>query len=72
MLTFSKLFFSVSFKKIEEAKQRIQTNPEPTTEQEASVLEKLLKIDPKLAAVMAMDMLSAGIDTVTNLFPIIT
>ena len=33
-------------------------------ENEKSVLEKLLKIDKKLAKVMAMDMLMAGVDTV--------
>lgn len=33
-------------------------------DREASVLEKLLKIDKEAAIVMAMDMLLAGIDTV--------
>lgn len=33
-------------------------------EKEQSVLEKLLKIDKKVAIVMAMDMLMAGVDTV--------
>lgn len=31
---------------------------------EESVLQKLLKIDKKLAIVMALDMLMAGVDTV--------
>lgn len=31
-----------------------------------SVLSKLLKINPDYAFIMAMDMLLAGIDTVTN------
>lgn len=34
-------------------------------EREQSVLEKLLKIDKKVAIVMAMDMLMAGVDTVS-------
>ncbi|TMW40158.1 hypothetical protein DOY81_014762, partial [Sarcophaga bullata] len=33
---------------------------------EKSVLEKLLKIDRKIAKVMAMDMLMAGVDTTTS------
>lgn len=33
---------------------------------EASVLEKLLKIDRHAAVVMAMDMLFAGVDTVST------
>ncbi|TMW43219.1 hypothetical protein DOY81_011699, partial [Sarcophaga bullata] len=35
-------------------------------ENEKSVLEKLLKIDRKIAKVMAMDMLMAGVDTTTS------
>nr|ARG41838.1 cytochrome P450 CYP12A18 [Bactrocera dorsalis] len=37
-------------------------------EQEQSVLEKLLRIDKKIATVMAMDMLMAGVDTSTTVF----
>lgn len=38
-------------------------------DREASVLEKLLKIDRQIAVVMAYDMLVGGIDTVnSNLF----
>lgn len=33
---------------------------------ELSVLEKLLKIDRRVAIVMALDMLLAGVDTVRN------
>lgn len=36
-------------------------------EKEQSVLEKLLKMDKKVAVVMAMDMLMAGVDTVGKL-----
>ncbi|XP_033255142.1 probable cytochrome P450 12a5, mitochondrial [Drosophila miranda] len=35
-------------------------------ESEQSVLEKLLKIDKKVATVMAMDMLMAGVDTTSS------
>ncbi|XP_059224404.1 cytochrome P450 CYP12A2 isoform X2 [Stomoxys calcitrans] len=37
-------------------------------ESEKSVLEKLLKIDPKIAKVMAIDMLMAGVDTTSTTF----
>ncbi|XP_064549331.1 probable cytochrome P450 12a4, mitochondrial [Drosophila montana] len=37
-------------------------------EREQSVLEKLLKIDKKVAIVMAMDMLMAGVDTTSSTF----
>ncbi|XP_033255023.1 probable cytochrome P450 12a5, mitochondrial [Drosophila miranda] len=37
-------------------------------ESEQSVLEKLLKIDKKVATVMAMDMLMAGVDTTSSTF----
>lgn len=48
---------------IEEAKKRIESK-ENTSNGEPSVLEKLLKIDSKVATVMALDMLLAGVDTV--------
>ncbi|KAH8360237.1 hypothetical protein KR093_011462, partial [Drosophila rubida] len=37
-------------------------------ENEKSVLEKLLKIDKKVATIMAMDMLMAGVDTTSSTF----
>ncbi|KAH8343891.1 hypothetical protein KR084_001395 [Drosophila pseudotakahashii] len=37
-------------------------------ESEQSVLEKLLKVDRKVATVMAMDMLMAGVDTTSSTF----
>ncbi|XP_037815908.1 cytochrome P450 CYP12A2-like isoform X2 [Lucilia sericata] len=37
-------------------------------ENEKSVLEKLIKIDKKIAIVMAMDMLMAGVDTTSSTF----
>ncbi|KAH8307549.1 hypothetical protein KR044_001692, partial [Drosophila immigrans] len=39
-----------------------------TPENEKSVLEKLLKIDKKVATIMAMDMLMAGVDTTSSTF----
>ncbi|KAM8704115.1 hypothetical protein ACLKA7_008686 [Drosophila subpalustris] len=38
------------------------------SETEQSVLEKLLKIDKKVATIMAMDMLMAGVDTTSSTF----
>lgn len=56
---------------INEAVQRIEQDrlmqSKEKAESEKSVLEKLLKIDKKIATVMAMDMLMAGVDTVTLL-----
>ncbi|KAH8278977.1 hypothetical protein KR018_012090 [Drosophila ironensis] len=37
-------------------------------ESEQSVLEKLLKVDKKVATIMAMDMLMAGVDTTSSTF----
>ncbi|BFF90982.1 probable cytochrome P450 12a4 mitochondrial [Drosophila madeirensis] len=37
-------------------------------ENEQSILEKLLKVDKKVATVMAMDMLMAGVDTTSSTF----
>jgi hypothetical protein len=53
-------------KYIKQAMERLQTTPD-TTERELTVLEKLLIKDPnpKTAMVMALDMMAAGIDTVT-------
>lgn len=48
-------------KSIEELEKRQHNN---VTNREASVLEKLLKIDRHAAVVMTMDMLMAGVDTV--------
>lgn len=54
----------MALKKVEEAERKINTKAGKTDQHEAGVLEKLLRIDRKLATVMAMDMLTAGIDTV--------
>jgi hypothetical protein len=54
-------------KYINQAMERLQAMPD-TTARELTVLEKLLikDPDPKTAVVMALDMMGAGIDTVTK------
>lgn len=50
---------------VEEARARLdEAGQEPRNESELSVFEKLLKIDPLIAKIMAMDILFAGVDTV--------
>lgn len=49
---------------VNEALERLECEPSDKPESEQSVLEKLSKIDKKVATVMAMDMLMAGVDTV--------
>ncbi|KAM8703832.1 hypothetical protein ACLKA7_008459 [Drosophila subpalustris] len=53
---------------VNEAIDRLEREPSNKPEHEKSVLEKLLKIDKKIATVMAMDMLMAGVDTTTTTF----
>ncbi|XP_075148687.1 cytochrome P450 CYP12A2-like [Haematobia irritans] len=57
-------------KYVDEAIERIEANSRQgiaeKPESEQSVLEKLIKIDKKIATVMAMDMLMAGVDTTTS------
>lgn len=50
---------------IQRLEQEKQNGLRERAECEKSVLEKLLKIDKKIATVMAMDMLMAGVDTVS-------
>lgn len=54
----------ISRKYVEIATKKFKENPS-RNEDEMSVLEKLVKVDKKTAVVMAMDMLFAGIDTVS-------
>lgn len=55
---------------VDEAIERLEKERESGVaekpENEKSVLEKLIKIDRKIAMVMAMDMLMAGVDTVSK------
>lgn len=59
----------VTLEYVNEAVERLDSEAKrgivkPPSEQ--SVLEKLLKIDKKVATIMAMDMLMAGVDTVSH------
>jgi hypothetical protein len=56
-----------SMKYISQARERLKAMPQDS-DRELTVLEKLLisDPDPKTAMVMALDMMGAGIDTVTN------
>lgn len=49
---------------IERLEKESESGKPEKPEHEKSVLEKLIKIDKKIASVMAMDMLMAGVDTV--------
>ena len=60
---------NVTLDLINQSKERLEKEQQmgiSRPESEQSVLEKLLKIDPKIATVMAMDMLIAGVDTVSS------
>jgi hypothetical protein len=56
-----------SLKYINQSMERLKAMPE-NPDKELTVLEKLLITDPdpKTAMVMALDMMAAGVDTVTN------
>ncbi|XP_033255190.1 probable cytochrome P450 12a5, mitochondrial [Drosophila miranda] len=56
---------------IDEAVERLEKEAKEGVvrpENEQSVLEKLLKVDKKVATIMAMDMLMAGVDTTSSTF----
>jgi len=61
------IFDRFSLKHINQAMERLKAMPEDS-DRELTVLEKLLirDPDPRTAVVMALDMMLAGIDTVTN------
>ncbi|KAI8115282.1 Cytochrome P450 CYP12A2 [Lucilia cuprina] len=62
----------ITSKYVNEAIERLEENTQKggpeKPEHEKSVLEKLIKIDKKIATVMAMDMLMAGVDTTSSTF----
>ncbi|KAL7731000.1 hypothetical protein ACLKA6_014223 [Drosophila palustris] len=61
----------VTLEYVNEALERLEKeekNGVVKPENEQSVLEKLLKIDKKVATIMAMDMLMAGVDTTSSTF----
>lgn len=55
---------NTAFLFVNEAVNRIEQHQQPQDNGEKSILEKLILIDKKVAVVMAMDMLLAGVDTV--------
>ncbi|XP_026462560.1 cytochrome P450 12b1, mitochondrial-like isoform X1 [Ctenocephalides felis] len=55
----------VALKYISQAMKRLETNPS-SDEENLSVLEKLLKKDPQVAIIMALDMFFAGVDTTSS------
>ncbi|XP_053964912.1 probable cytochrome P450 12c1, mitochondrial isoform X1 [Anastrepha ludens] len=57
--------FDITSRFVNDALVRLEQNPSKEGE-ERSVLEKLLKIDRKIAIIMAMDMLMAGVDTTSS------
>jgi len=61
------MFDRFSMKYINQAMERMKAMPEDS-DRELTVLEKLLirDPDPRTAVVMAVDMMTAGVDTVTN------
>jgi hypothetical protein len=61
------IFHRFALKYINQAMERVKAMPQDS-DRELTVLEKLLirDPDPKTAMVMALDMLGAGIDTVTQ------
>ncbi|XP_034489144.1 probable cytochrome P450 12a4, mitochondrial isoform X2 [Drosophila innubila] len=61
----------VTLEYVNEALERLEMEEKKGVikpENEQSVLEKLLKIDKKVATIMAMDMLMAGVDTTSSTF----
>ncbi|KAM7361974.1 uncharacterized protein ACRADG_012838 [Cochliomyia hominivorax] len=65
MLNIANIYVNEAIKRIEQEEEK-RENEKP--EHEKSVLEKLIKIDKKIATVMAMDMLTAGVDTTSSAF----
>lgn len=57
--------FRIARKHIEQAKIKYETTDNSANLHDRSVLEKLLRIDKQTAQVMALDMLTAGVDTVS-------
>ncbi|GAB1867130.1 hypothetical protein CAJAP_08209 [Camponotus japonicus] len=58
----------IAIKHIEEAKLKLDETPNNDTDSHnRSILQKLLRLDDQVARVMALDMLTAGIDTTGNI-----
>ncbi|XP_046621725.1 probable cytochrome P450 49a1 [Neodiprion virginianus] len=58
-------FNETAMKYVNEAVERIKKHPK-SDEEDKSVLERLIAVDKKVACVMALDMLQAGIDTTSQ------
>jgi len=58
--------FSISSKHINRAKTKFREEANKANPREICVLEKLLDIDEQTANVMALDMITAGVDTVSG------
>ncbi|KMQ98129.1 cytochrome p450 12a2 [Lasius niger] len=58
----------IASKHIEQAKAKLhETTSDDTNLHDRSILEKLLRLDKQTARVMALDMLTAGVDTVSEI-----
>ncbi|CAD7077463.1 unnamed protein product [Hermetia illucens] len=55
-----------SFHHVNEAKKRLESKVNTKSEKEQSVFEKLIRINPKTAVIMATDMFTAGVDTTSS------
>lgn len=58
--------FSIILYYAKEAIKKLESRPQQSEEQNESVLEKILKIDPKSAFIFASDSIIGGIDTVSK------
>lgn len=57
--------FRIAIKHIDKAKMKLdETTDNDANSHNRSILQKLLRLDKQIARVMALDMLTAGIDTV--------
>ncbi|CAD7077467.1 unnamed protein product [Hermetia illucens] len=66
MMHVSDVITNFSYHHVDEARKRLESNTNMQSEKEQSVLEKLIKINPKVATVMATDMVIAGVDTTSS------
>lgn len=59
-------FCSIVLSYVDDARVRLENRSMKDKDKEDSVLEKLLKVDRIYAVSMALDMILAGVDTVTK------
>uniref|UniRef100_A0A336M4C2 CSON005232 protein n=1 Tax=Culicoides sonorensis TaxID=179676 RepID=A0A336M4C2_CULSO len=65
-MTTQKRVAEIAEEYLEEAKQKIKNSNKIKTEKEKSILEKVLEVNEALALPVAIDILGAGIETVTS------